>query len=210
MVVESGPNIVDIYQIKVTLEGVHPLVWRRIQVPGDFTLRQLHRVLQIAMGWEDCHLHKFVADRQSYGRLGFLPELAMPTRGNENGSVAARFEGQVGKVVFYEYDFGDLWVHALELEAISPAEPETEYPACVAGARKCPPEDCGGPEGYEELLGVLADESDPRHEELMEWVGPKFRSEAFSVEAVNEDLAELRKRMARRRTARSGGSSRVQ
>ena len=187
-----------------------PQVWRRIQVPGEFTLRQLHRVLQIVMGWEDCHLHKFVADRQSYGPLGFMPSLGEPTGSGENKSVAAQFKEQFGKVMFYEYDFGDGWVHELKLEAILPAEPETTYPLCVAGARSCPPEDCGGPAGYDELLEALADESDAQHEELTEWVGPRFHSETFSVEAVNEELAKLRKRMVRRRSAKPSGKSLVQ
>lgn len=170
----------------MTLKGVRPLVWRRIQGLGDFTLRRLHRVLPIAMGWEDCHLHKFVADRQSYGPLGFLPELASPSSSNENRSVASGSRVRLAR-----------WC-------------STNTTSATGGSTSCPPEDRGGPPEYEELLEALADESDPRHEELTEWVGPGFRSEVFSLEAVNKELAGLRKRMVRRRTARSSGKSRVQ
>lgn len=89
--------------------------------------------------------------------------------------------------VRYQYDFGDCWEHAVVLENWLPAEAGRRYPVCSAGERRCPPEDCGGVGGYEELLEAIGDPSHERHDELLEWVGDGFDPEAFDVKAVRFD-----------------------
>ena len=96
--------------------------------------------------------------------------------------------------MFYEYDFGDGWRHKIVLEKSIDATPETPAPLCIAGARACPPEDCGGVWGYANLLQVIADPSDPEHEEMLEWLGADFDPVHFSVEEVNAVLAPKRGR----------------
>lgn len=100
---------------------------------------------------------------------------------------------RVGDAMAYTYDFGDGWEHVLVVEAATVAEPTARYPRCVAGAGACPPEDCGGIPGYENLRGILADPSDPEHEDMLEWLGigsaAEFDPARFDLDAVNLRLA---------------------
>jgi hypothetical protein len=92
----------------------------------------------------------------------------------------------------YEYDFGDDWVHEVEVDERLGSDARLSYPLCIGGSRACPPEDCGGPSGYEELLAGLADPRDPQHEELLTWVGGHFDREGFDVNRTNRALREIR------------------
>jgi len=174
----------DLYQFKVSLRGISPQIWRRIQVWEDYTLDQLHRVLQVAMGWENYHLYEFrIADtmyRDPHPENEPNILNAKKTRLRKVlPVVAAEFE--------YVYDFGDYWQHDLVLEAILPPSPDTLYPRCIAGERSCPAEDVGGAGGYEDYLQAMADPSHEQHEDMMAWRGP-FDPEAFSIEKVNKQL----------------------
>jgi Plasmid pRiA4b ORF-3-like protein len=124
----------------VTLRGTHPPIWRCIQVWEDATLAQLHRVLQMAMGWEDYHLHEFRMGRKIYG----MPDLddereIMDVKQTRIHDVIQR----VGTEFEYMYDFGDDWEHDLLLEAILLPDPDTSYPRCIGGERNGPREDVG-------------------------------------------------------------------
>lgn len=174
-----------IYQIKVTLRDVSPPAWRRVEVPGDTKLGKLHRILQAALGWTDSHLHAFRIGRTVYG----VPDPDFPDDEtvNERNVRLARIAAQGDKLI-YEYDFGDGWEHELRVEKVIPADPAVHYPRCTAGSRACPPEDCGGPGGYEHLLEVLRDPKHEEHDEMREWIGGDFDPEAFDLEAVNREL----------------------
>lgn len=187
---ESG----KVYQLKVTLKGSKPPIWRRIQVP-DCTLGQLHEIFQVVMGWEDCHLHQFIVKGEYYGvpsQDDFDMDMGIETR-DEEDLLISQVATMGRKVRFtYEYDFGDSWEHDIVLEKTLEPAPNVEYPLCTAGARACPPEDCGGIWGYAHLLEALADPKHEDHEERMEWLGGEFDPEKFSVEAVNKELGEHR------------------
>lgn len=178
-----------IYQLKVTLRGSKPPIWRRIQVPGDVTLAKLHDILQVAMGWTNSHMHQFITGAGYYG---------VPDR--ESGldiksERTARLEriAPAEKIRFiYEYDFGDSWQHEILVEKILPPEAGVRYPLCITGKRSGPPEDCGGIWGYEELLAATRDPENPEHEEMLEWVGDDFDPEAFDLEEINAALQRLR------------------
>ena len=184
----------DLYQLKVVLRGISPQIWRRIQVWADHTLDQLHRVLQVAMGWENSHLYEFRTGGAMYGD---------PHPGNEPEILSAKKISLrnvlpvVADELEYVYDFGDYWQHDLVLEAILPPSPDTLYPRCVAGERSCPPEDVGGAGGYGDYLQARADPSHEQHEDMMAWRGP-FDPEAFSIEKVNK-LLEKEFRPVRKR-----------
>jgi hypothetical protein len=183
-----------LYQFKVSLRGVSPQIGRRMQVWEDYTLDQLHRVLQVAMGWENCHIYEFRIGGAMYRdpHPENEPEIlnAMKTRLRDALPVmGAEFE--------YVYDFGDYWQHDLVLEAILDSSPDALYPCCVAGERNCPPEDVGGAAGYEDYLLAIADPSHEQHEDMMAWRGP-FDPEAFSTEKVNK-LLEKKFRPVRKR-----------
>lgn len=165
----------QIYQLRITLAGVTPSVWRRVLVPGGFTLDRLHRVVQYAMGWRDVHLHSFDIAGQQYGEPDPVGELAVRDELDRRLDAIAN----KGDVFHYTYDFGDWWEHELTVEDVFGADPEERYPMCAAGAGACPPEDVGGPPGYQELREALADPDHPRHELALAALGAAHDPEEF-------------------------------
>ena len=143
--------ITTVYQLKIVLLGVRPQVWRRVQVPADICLDDLHLVLQAAMGWTNSHLHSFTLGERRYTmpyEEGDLEELQMQ---DEREVCLSERITQPKETFAYDYDFGDNWQHLVTLEKILPAAPEEKYPLCLDGKRACPPEDCGGVWGYADL-----------------------------------------------------------
>ena len=176
-----------IYQLKVTLRGIHPPIWRRIQVWEDTTLAQLHRVLQIVMSWEDYHLHEFVIGRRIYSVPDPDDDFYERNVIDEKRIRLPEVLTHVGTQFEYLYDFGDSWYHDLLLEAILVPEPALTYPRCLSGERCTPPEDVGGTMGYADYLEAMADPQHEEHENLLQWRGP-FDPESFSVSDVNQML----------------------
>lgn len=174
-----------VHTLEITLDDVDPRVWRRIEVPSSMTLGELAPVLVAAMGWEGYHLHAFDVDGTRYGMPD--PDWASDQL-DENEHRLGDVLTTVGSSMRWEYDFGDGWEHTVVVEAISPASDVSLYPRCVAGKRACPPEDCGGPWGYADILTALANPDDPDNAELLEWLGPGFDPEYFSVAETNDDL----------------------
>jgi Plasmid pRiA4b ORF-3-like protein len=181
----------EVYAIKVTLLGTSPPVWRRILVPRDITLGNLHRTLQTVMGWTNCHLHQFGRQRQ---RMTDPRSRVVTKAADENRTKLGELIWTVGARLLYEYDFGDGWQHELLLEEVLFGE-ESFQQICVAGKRCCPPEDCGGPQGFAEVLKAVQDANHPNHEEALEWLGD-FVPESFSADKINR---RLRRRKLRRR-----------
>jgi len=177
----------SIYQIKITLIGAKPPIWRTVLVPGDIKLGAFHNVIQHTMGWENCHLHQFIANNVFYG----VPddEFGMDTK-NETKYKLSQLLTKEKESIIYEYDFGDSWEHKILLEKITPLDTKTVLPVCLKGKRACPPEDCGGIWGYEELLETISDPKHPDHDDMLEWLGGSFDPEEFNLEDINDDLAE--------------------
>jgi hypothetical protein len=177
-----------IYQLKVTLRGSKPPIWRRVLVPGHITLGQLHHVIQIAMGWINYHLHQFTVGEQCYSD----PSFGLDTSGgwvySEHRITLMRLVPGEKFKFRYEYDFGDSWLHDILVEKILPPDPAQELPVCVKGVRACPPEDVGGIWGYYRFLEVLQDPDHPEHDDYQEWVGGVWDAEAFDLNKVNERL----------------------
>jgi hypothetical protein len=178
-----------VYQLKVTLKGTKPPIWRRIQVTGDTSLLKLHQILQIAMGWYDSHLHQFIVWGTYYG----IPDPDFPYEiKSETRAKLSQVVAQEKDKFTYEYDFGDSWEHEIVVEKILQPETGTHYPVCLAGKRACPPEDCGGVWGYADLLEAIRDPEHPEHDEWCEWVGDEFDPNEFDLEEVNHELKMLR------------------
>jgi hypothetical protein len=181
-----------VYQLKIVLQGVRPQIWRRVQVPADIPLDELHLVLQAAMGWTNSHLHAFRFGERRYTmpyEKGDLEELQMEDEREVNLSELI----EAPKETFvYDYDFGDNWQHLVTLEKRLPADPNGKYPLCLEGKRACPPEDCGGIWGYADLLKVLRNPAHPEYKDMRAWAGRKFDSEVFDVERFSKDLRKLR------------------
>ncbi len=188
----AGPATNTIYQLKVTLWGSKPPIWRRIQTPGSTSLADLHRIIQAAMGWEAHHLHQFSAGDTVYG----APEPAKDDQAFEMRDERRARLDQVapaeGSKFTYQYDFGDGWDHNITVEKILEPEPGARYPRCLAGRRACPPEDSGGIQGYVDLIETLKTPDNPEYAEMREWVGDDFNPETFSLDDTNADLEALR------------------
>jgi hypothetical protein len=175
----------SIHTIKVSLRHMKPPVWRRLQVPSTTNLAELHHIIQAAMGWYDCHLHQFEVDGVDYAD----PAHMLDETTDEARRTLARM--QVGQRFAYWYDFGDDWWHDITVESVERADPALTYPRCVTGRRTCPPEDCGGPWGFDELMRALGDEKHPDHEMYREWIPVDYDPARFNLDEINEALAQL-------------------
>jgi hypothetical protein len=172
-----------VLSLKVTLRHTKPPIWRRILVKGGMNLGDLHTAIQICMGWMGSHLHAFDIGGEQYGDPTAMDDVANERRLTLNGLVKS------GVTRFgYTYDFGDDWEHDILIEQAPPAGDGKFFPACIGGKRACPPEDCGGPPGYEDLLAVLADPAHPNHAAQLEWLGGEFDPEAFSIADTDAEL----------------------
>ncbi len=177
----------QIHRIKVTLAHVKPPIWRRLEVPSTTTLTKLHQVIQDAMPWSGGHLWMFETAAGEYGP----PDAELGTKDAARVTLAT-VAPSVGAKIKYSYDFGDGWEHAITVEAIEPAAPGVSYPRCTAGRRASPPEDCGGPWGYQELIETLQHPEHPEHPERLDWLGldsaDEFRPEQFDVAETSAAL----------------------
>lgn len=177
-----------IFELDIVLEEVQPLVRRRVQVPGEVSLAVLHEVVQSAMGWTNSHLHEFEIAGRRYG---------MPDPDGDDQDVTDEAKVKLFRLVkqgdrfAYVYDFGDSWNHEIVVEEIHSPEPGVRYPRCVSGEGACPPEDVGGPWGYEEFQAVMADPSHPEHGERLDWVGAPFDPHRFDLGDADRALQRL-------------------
>ena len=179
-----------LYQFKITLLGIQPTIWRRIQVK-DCTLDKLHEHIQTAMGWTNSHLHQFDINGERYGDPELLDDgfedIACSDSTKTNLSeilpkTKKRF------VLKYEYDFGDGWKHEVLFEGGPTVDPKAKYPLCLEGERACPPEDCGGVWGYCDFLEAIGDKKHEQHHAMLEWVGGRYASEAFNAKQVTKEM----------------------
>lgn len=173
-------------QLKVTLAGITPPIWRRLLVTTDVSLRRFHDILQIAFGWTDSHLHMFVAGEDRYGFPD--PDGELDWMKNDARVKLGQVLTKAGDSLIYEYDFGDSWTHQVVVEKVISEPGALTVPGCIGGARACPPEDCGGVWGYAELLKAIANPRHPEHAELLEWIGEEFDPEYFDAAAINKEL----------------------
>jgi hypothetical protein len=180
-----------ILQFRIELLGINPPIWRRIQVSSESTFWDLHVAIQDAIGWQDYHLHQF-RFLETEDRVG------IPLDDDPSG-VLPGWEVRVDRyltygkpLALYEYDFGDSWFHEIRFESSMRRDGRREYPRCFAGARRCPPEDCGGVGGYAEFLKVISNPKHSAHRRYLEWVGGPFDPETFDARKVRFSDPEAR------------------
>jgi len=185
----------NVYQFKIVLKGIKPPIWRRIQVPDTYSFWDLHVAIQDAMGWGDYHLHEFEMKNPLYGtkeRVS-IPEGRAAIFPGERRVYSGRSQKIAdwffleNKAATYTYDFGDDWRHEVRLEKILLREDGVSYPRCLAGARACPPEDCGGVWGYAHMLEVVQDPKHEEREDMIDWIGESFDPENFSIDDIEFD-----------------------
>lgn len=167
----------NVYQIRIDLKDIRPPIWRRIQVPENYTFHDLHVAIQSVMDWCGGHLHGFYVTNPLTGRK---IELETP----EEQTSIFDWLNQANPRTSYIYDFGDYWDHKIQLEKILPREDNVDYPVCIKGKRASPPEDCGGVPGYYELLEIIKDPGHEKYKEMIEWSGGKFDPEHFDPKEV--------------------------
>ena len=178
-----------LYQFKVTLMGIDPPIWRRIQI-WDCTLDELHEHIQTAMGWTNSHLHDFEVKGKRYGDPqliddGFMDFECIDSTCTTIGDIVPK-NGK--RFAFkYEYDFGDSWEHEILFEGCPAVDPKAQYPLCLEGARACPPEDVGGAWGYADFLEALTDPNHEQHDEFIEWAG-WFKPEKFDAKKTTKAM----------------------
>jgi hypothetical protein len=179
-----------LYQLKITLKNIKPLIWRRIQV-RDCTLDKLHERIQTAMGWTNSHLYQFQINDSVYGDRWLLYKIfdEMGFKDSRETTLSKMLPKSGERFLFeYEYDFGDCWTHEVLFEGCLRVEPGQRYPICLEGARACPPEDVGGYSGYKEFLEALADCDDEQHEQFAAWIGGSFDAESFDPETATKRM----------------------
>lgn len=183
---EPEPGPASVYQLKITLQGIKPPVWRRVLVDAGSHLDHVHEVIQAAFGWWSYHLHEFEIDAERYGVPDPDDDWGTPTI--DEKSIRLDAVANEGSSFTYLYDFGDGWDHRVVVEKVLAAPSDTPLPSCIGGRRACPPEDCGGPWGYKDLLAILADPTHPEHRQRAEWIGRPLDPDAFDPAEFGDNL----------------------
>lgn len=183
-------------QLKIQLQGItKPPVWRKIRVPGSYSLHQLHEVIQVAFGWGNYHLYQFsekgYLSRERYGILDEIDYTDPELKDSLTISCEAIFT-HIGQKYTYIYDFGDDWTHKITIEDIIDAK--TICPELISGKGACPPEDCGGPQGYARILEILHNPKDSEYNDIREWLGAEEDTDGWDVNYF--DLKETQKEVA--------------
>lgn len=176
----------DALQLKIHLEWTDPKIWRRVIVPTGMTLKDLHDVIQAAMGWEDYHLHEYEIGER---RFQEPPE---DDSWEDFGNIRYEDENEFtlkdvlykGLSFSYTYDFGDHWVHLIRVEKKEVTAPDN-FPVCIGGELACPPEDCGGTGSYYELLEILEDPEHEDYDDMVVW-SKDFKFNVFDIDKANE------------------------
>jgi hypothetical protein len=174
----------QLYQIHISLQGSNPKIWRRMLVDPDITLFEFHKIVQTVMGWTNSHLHQFIKGKAIYAPDEFELEDTKESRKTKLNSLLKKEKEEIE----YEYDFGDGWSHDILLEKILPFDQSIQLPCCTDGKGNCPPEDCGGIWGYQDLKEIISNPKHRQYKETIEWVGNEFDPDSFDKNEINEML----------------------
>lgn len=192
----------EYYEIKVSVRDTHPPVWRRLRIPEGITFHELNAIIQISFGWSGYHAYDFEVRTTPHG-IGILIELPELCEGWKGIEIRNSKEEKIDKYfkeykkVKYTYDFGDEWIHDIIIEKIVETDIKLVSPVCIKAKMANLPEDCGGSYGYEDVLDILADKKNKRHEEMREWIGESCPSwqddrEYVDIEGINVDLEDYK------------------
>lgn len=193
----NAKKLENVYQFHILLEGTKPQVWRRIQVPENYTMWDLHVAIQDAMGWSDCHLHEF---RTIEKRPGKVVRIGIPDDYGYGNEAMAGWEQNIDDwfllekqpMMNYEYDFGDGWDHKIILEKIIVKTKGTKYPSCIDGKNACPFEDSGGIYGFYNKIDILKNPEHERYDEVKDWMGDEVNLTDFDCKNVVFDNPKKR------------------
>jgi hypothetical protein len=185
------------YVLRVSIVDSRPKIWRKLRVPENYTLGDLHYILQAAFGWEDDHMHSFTVNSTEYGMvggdMGFGMDFDEFDVVDEGTVLLSQLDLQPKQKFKYLYDFGDSWLHEITVSKIIPIgadDEELTRPCCLEGKQAGPFEDSGGVWGYERMLEVLKDPNHEEYEEIHEWAGDTD-PEHVGLEEINAMLERL-------------------
>jgi Plasmid pRiA4b ORF-3-like protein len=184
--------------LRIELQGIEPLIWRRVSVSAGTNLAGVHRIIQAAMGWLDCHLWNFEVSGRKYGM--HLPDDPEWNERIENaGTITLQALLRAGeRHMQYVYDMGDFWEHSIIFEKVTVPVAETSYPQFLGGERRCPPEDCGGPFGYGEFLRKISSKQRKTREGALDWYGGPYDPDDIGERKVITDLGRIASGRAKR------------
>lgn len=188
-------SFTEIATLRIGLKDSDPPIWRLVEVPTSITLKVLHDIVQVTMGWLDYHLWEFRINGTTYG-LPMDEDWGTAPRKSADRTRLHDVIGPATTTIDYIYDFGDNWEHQLTVSDVRAGDPAIGYPRFVDGERDCPPEDCGGIPGFYEMLDARANPAHPDHDEISEWLDD-YDPEALDTFPIEVALA----RIAARRNA---------
>ncbi len=185
------------FQLKIQLKDINITpIWRTVLVPGHFSFVQLHEVIQAAFGWENIHDYCFFPEKSGKRIdicIPFDDEWEAEDKLDSEKITLGEIFKKNGQKVPYVYDFEDSWVHIIEVENI--LKEDIIRATLIGGKGACPPEDCAGPQGYLDILEMLADPENEEHEAIREWLEPnegeKYDIEAFDEEKARKEVEEV-------------------
>jgi len=195
----------QIIQLKISLDGIKPPIWRRFVVPDSISLHRLHTVIQTVMGWDDYHLYSFeIADAEYH-----LPNKELddgfdllgtrPRPKNSQKTKLWELNLNPGRKFKYTYDFGDNWRHTITVEKVLAPDSGAKAPWCLDGRRKCPPEDCGSISGYEHIIEILKNGPKTKDDkDLLDWLGEGYDPEYFDPADVNLCFIPKKRKMPKK------------
>jgi hypothetical protein len=182
----------NIAVLRVELQDIEPLIWRRVGVRGSITLPELHGVIQAAMGWLDNHLWEFTVNERRYGlHIADDPDWNQRITNAAGVTLASLLGTGVAEIV-YLYDMGDNWEHRVIVEKLKPTESGTLYPQFLGGERRCPPEDCGGFPGYYEFLSSITGKQSKSRRAALDWYGRPYDPDDIDEEQIIANLEKHR------------------
>lgn len=192
----------EILQLRIEVAEIEPPAFRVVQLESTRTFHLLHEIIQWSFDWKNYHLYEFRVGRARV----ILPSPDFPEQAGLHPRTT-RLGDLLSETVrrfSYTYDFGDDWVHDITVEKRLPPDPAVRYPVCLAGARAGPPDDCGGPRGFENFLAAWSDASHSEHREMRDWAGEHYDPERFDLALVNDVLKMFRATKKKRSRNRSG------
>ncbi len=183
------------YLLTITLEDMPYDCWRQVMVPGELLLDALHLILQHVMGWQNCHMYLF-----QFGKKQYSPASDYADSDCEDVSASTLDKALGKKTSFtYEYDLGDSWMHTIRVQNVKDDFEPGKIFYCVDGKGNCPPEDSGGPWGFQEMLETVSDPDHAEFAEMREWAGMEDEEEVssrwpgkFPLAAINKWLSKLK------------------
>jgi hypothetical protein len=181
----------EIAVLRIELQDIEPLIWRRVAVRPSMNLKAVHRVIQVAMGWLDYHLWEFAAGERKYGML-------IPNERDWNERIEDVAKTTLSAIltagvreIGYVYDMGDNWEHRIIVETLKAAESGALYPQFLGGERRCPPEDCGGFPGYYEFLDNIASKQNKKRKAALDWYGAPYDPDYINEQQIITTLSRI-------------------